>query len=274
MLSKKIKDPLFKKTLEKLEEVLGPDMEEFTVERAVVGIFFSGVKLSNGSGGLCFTPIKEIPEAVCCPSSIEAMPLSGKMAGKPIGYYLESLDSKHPMKRMMALCVLNALSSSCWEKEKPTDYTIEYGVDAFDAVDIPVKGKIVVVGALVPMLRKLLKEEAPFVVLEQDPSTLKGKELDHYQDAKEADKCVPDADLLVITGVTVLNNTLKGLMELAKKGAEVVVTGPTVSMVPDAFFDLGVTVMGGVVVTKVDELLDIISKVAQAIISLVDMPKE
>ncbi|MGL6220913.1 MAG: Rossmann-like domain-containing protein, partial [Lacrimispora sphenoides] len=36
--------------------------------------------------------------------------------------------------------------------------------------------------------------------------------------------------------------------------------GPTASMLPDSFFQRGVTTMGGVLVTKPDEVLDIISE--------------
>ena len=52
-----------------LSERLGDDLENLIMERLVIGVFFTGVELSNGASGLCFTPIKEIPEAVCCPSS-------------------------------------------------------------------------------------------------------------------------------------------------------------------------------------------------------------
>ena len=47
---------------------------------------------------------------------------------------------------------------------------------------------------------------------------------------------------------------------MAKPGAEIVVTGPTASMLPDSFFRRGVTTLGGILVTKPDELLDIISE--------------
>ena len=47
---------------------------------------------------------------------------------------------------------------------------------------------------------------------------------------------------------------------LAKEGAEVLVTGPTAGMLPDAFFKRGVTMIGGILVTKPDELLNIISE--------------
>ena len=101
---------------------------------------------------------------------------------------------------------------------------------------------------------------ADFHILELDKATLKPDELPYFAEASRAPELVPDADLLVITGTTLLNDTLPGLLELAKPGARIVVTRPTVSMLPDAFFKRGVTALGGILVTRPDELLDIISE--------------
>ena len=60
--------------------------------------------------------------------------------------------------------------------------------------------------------------------------------------------------------MTILNNTLPGLLQMAKPGAEILITGPTASMLPEAFFARGVTMLGGIQVTKPDELLNIISE--------------
>jgi uncharacterized protein (DUF4213/DUF364 family) len=57
-----------------------------------------------------------------------------------------------------------------------------------------------------------------------------------------------------------LNNSLEGLLAMIKKDARVLITGPTVSMLPDAFFEKGVTMLGGVIVTKPDEVLNVISE--------------
>src|SRR6202007_925712 len=59
-------------TIALIGNILGAELEEITIERAVVGLFFTGVKLSNGAAGSSATPIKSIPEAVCCPSSAMA----------------------------------------------------------------------------------------------------------------------------------------------------------------------------------------------------------
>ena len=249
---------ILKETVGMIVDAFGSDLEMITIERAVFGLFFSGVKLSTGHGGVCYTPVKEMPEAVCCPSSARAMPLSGRLKGRTAAEYLEYIFDKNILKRTLGIAALNALSTLYWQLKPPTDYTIQYGYNAFDDVDPRRYDYSVVVGALVPMLKKLISADADFAVMEMDSRTLKGKELDHYLPPSEASKCVPNADLMVITGVTVLNDTLPGLLELRKPGAEIIVTGPTVSMLPDAFFKRGVTSLGGIVVTKPDELLDLL----------------
>ena len=251
---------LLQESAEIIKDYFGERLNKMVVERAVFGLFFSGVKISTGHGGLCFTPVKEIPEAVCCPSSAKAMPLSGKLRGRSVKDYLDDLSHANILRKTLAIATLNALSACYWEENKDLDYKIEMDVDSFDVMEIPQGKKSVVIGALVPMLKKLLAADADFKVLEMDSRTLKGKELEHFAPSKDAGLYLPDSDLDVITGVTILNDTLPDLLAMCKLGADILVTGPTAGMIPDAFFKRGVTVMGGILVTKPDELLDIISE--------------
>lgn len=253
-------NPILAESIARVKETMGQTIEDLFVERAVLGLFFSGVKLSDGSGGVCFTPIKEIPEAVCCPSSAKAMPLSGRLRGRPVQEYLSDIFSGNILKKALGIAVLNALSASCWSSGQHRGYLLETGVDAFDKITIDPHKKTVVIGALAPMLKKLRTAEADFHVLEMDPSTLKPYEMPYYIPAGQAARYVPEADLLIITGTTLINDTLPGLLSMTKDNAEILVTGPTASMLPEAFFSRGVTHIGGVLVTKPDELLDIISE--------------
>ena len=239
---------LLQESAEIIKDYFGEKLNKMVVERAAFGLFFSGVKISTGHGGLCFTPVKEIPEAVCCPSSAKAMPLSGKLSGRSVKSYLDDLSHANILRKTLAIATLNALSTCYWEENKDLDYKIEIDVDSFDVMEIPQGKKSVVIGALVPMLKKLLAADADFRVLE------------HFAPSKDAGLYLPDADLDVITGVTILNDTLPDLLAMCKPGADILVTGPTAGMIPDAFFKRGVTVMGGILVTKPDELLDIISE--------------
>jgi len=251
---------ILRETVDELQSRFGHKFGGITVERAVIGIFFTGVKLSNGSGGLCFTPIKEIPQAVCCPSSLRALPWSGKFRGRPVTTFLDALFDPGPVKRAFGIAVVNALSASSWEQEPPEDYHIERGTDPLETVEIPDDAHVVVIGALVPILMRLKKRGKPYSIIEMDPRTLKPDEMPFWVPVERTSEVVPQADLLVITGTSLLFHSLEPILASAKKGAHIIIVGPTASMLPGAFFRHGVSVLGGDLVLHPDDLLDILSE--------------
>ncbi|MGB7788617.1 Rossmann-like domain-containing protein [Methanoregula sp.] len=251
---------ILKETVAELRSRLSDQFAELTVERVAIGIFFTGVKLSNGSGGICFTPIKEIPQAVCCPSSLRALPCSGKFRERSVADFLDSLFDESPVKRAVGIAIVNAMSASCWERNPPKNYTIERGSDALETIEIPDDAHVVVIGALVPILARLKKREKPFSVIEMDPRTLKDDEMPFWVPVERTAEVVPMADLLVITGTSLLFHSLEPILACANQGAQIIVVGPTASMLPDAFFRRGVSVLGGDLVSRPDELLDILSE--------------
>lgn len=242
-----------------VKEKLAADYEAISVERVVIGVFFSGIKLSNGSAGLSYTPVKDVPEAVCCPSSAGRIFDPFKIKGMPADHVLTALNSKEPIKAAVAIAALNALSAVCWERGLTDDYRIQIDTDAVDAVRMPAERSVAVIGAFVPVLRKLKARGGRWWVIEQDPRTLKADELDHFISADQSRQTIAAADVLIITGVTLVNHTLEPILEAARPDAEIAVIGPTASLLPDALFTRGVRVMGGVQVKKPDELLDILA---------------
>ena len=62
-------------TVASIQNILGADLDRITVERAVVGLFFTGVKLDTGVTGASATPLRSIADAL-------AMPFSGKLRGR------------------------------------------------------------------------------------------------------------------------------------------------------------------------------------------------
>ena len=233
------------------------DIKDITIDRVVVGIFFTGVKLSTGHGGLCATPVKEIPQAVCCPSFAREMPYSGKMKGRPVEWILDQLDSNHILLKTIAIATLNALSAIEFEKG---GYVIDNETDSFDSLDVDASSTVVVVGALVPILRKALKANSTLYILEKDKSTLRGQELDHFVEADKFMEVVPKATHLVITGTTLINDSLDGLLEVAPEEADILVTGPTSSMIPDVFFKHKVKKLGGDILRDPDTALNILAE--------------
>jgi len=247
-------------TIAAIGSILGPELDEIMVERVVVGLFFTGVKLTNGSTGSCATPIKTIPEAVCCPSSAMAMPFPGKLAGRPAADLAREALSAHGIRRAVGIATVNALADYCWRRRPDPEVELCPGVDAFDATEIGDGDKVVVVGAFVPFLKELKRRGQPFLVLEQDPATLKADELPFFRPAEQAAEILPTADVALITGATLVNNTLEDLLALARPATRVTIVGPTVGMLSDAFFARGADVLGCVRITAPDAFLDLLAE--------------
>lgn len=200
---------ILRETHDYIQAELGNEINTITLQRIVIGLFFTGVKLSNGVGGICFTPIKTIPEAVCCPSSAQAMPLSGQLKGTAVTKLMASMYNGNFLRKAIGIAVLNALSQTCWQKKMPQKYEIQNSIDALNVVEITEDAYVVVVGALAPFIKKLKKREKNFAILEMDPSTLKQDEMPFYVHGSKASEVVPKADVLVITGTTLINWFIK-----------------------------------------------------------------
>lgn len=71
---------------------------------------------------------------------------------------------------------------------------------------------------------------------------------------------VPKADVLVITGTTLINGTLEKILNLARPDTQVIVLGPTASLIPHAFFKRGVNILGGDIITNPDKMLDTLTE--------------
>lgn len=247
-------------TIAVIRDTVAGEIEAVTVERAVVGLFFTGVKLTTGHVGACATPIKTIPEAVCCPSSAHAMPFPGKLRGRRAADLMEEAQRPDGIRRAVGVATMNALAALCWDRRSHPDVELETGVDAFDAAEIRPGEQVVVVGAFGPFLRELKRRGQPYLVLEQDPSTLKTEELPYYRHASEAALVVPEADVLLVTGTTLLNDTLDAILAAARPEARAVVIGPTVGLVPEPYLRRGCNVLGTIRVTDADGFLDVLAE--------------
>ena len=71
---------------------------------------------------------------------------------------------------------------------------------------------------------------------------------------------MPQADVLLVTGTTLLNDTLDEILAAARPNACKVVVGPTVGLVPDAYLRRGCGVLGTIRVTRGDEFLDMLAE--------------
>ncbi len=147
-------EPILAETIAGIRHILGGDLDHIAVDRAVIGLFSTGVKLDTGTAGACATPLRSIPEAVCCPSSAMAMPFPGKLRGRLARELLKDTQAASGIRRAVGVATMNALAEMCWERRATPDVEMQSGVDAYDAAKIQLGEQVVVVGAFVPFRRR------------------------------------------------------------------------------------------------------------------------
>ena len=250
-------------TIAAVTDILGGDIERIRVERAVAGLFFTGVKLDAGPGmaaaGTCATPHDAAPADICCPLDAHRVAFR-RIAGRKAAELMQDAATGSGLQRAVGIATLNALADLCWQRRPCVGVDLLPGADAFEAAAPAAGEQVVLVGAFIPFLKELKRRRQPYLVLERSPAPLKSEELPFYRPAEEAATVVPLADLLLITGSTLITDTLEDLLALARPDARVTVVGPTVGMLPDAFLARGADILGSVRITRPDDFLDLLAE--------------
>lgn len=259
MSSDILPDSILAETIAAVTDILGPELDGLTVERAVVGLFFTGVKLSAGAAGTCATPRDAAPGDICCPISAHRVNFR-RLAGRPASELMRDALSENGLARAVGIATLNALADLCWQRRPHPDVELLPNADAFDASRCHLGEQVVLVGAFIPFLKELKRRGLSYLVLERGTAMLKAEEFPFYRPAEQAAAVVPAADVLLVTGSTLLTDTLEELLALARPDARVTIVGPTVGMLPDAFLARGASILGSVRITEPDAFLDLIAE--------------
>jgi len=235
-------------------------LQNVHVDDLVIGIFFTGVKLSTGHAGVASTPVGEIPEAVCCPTSAARMPQAGNLEDKPISEILKySLDA-NVLKSAVGVATLNALSQIILETMEAIDYPMIKDKDGFDLLRIQPNENVSIIGAFGPYIRRLKMMGNPFFIIEKNPLTLRSDEMKYFKPESEMRSALEKSEVVIITGTTIVNHTIDTILSFIKNGIRTAIIGPTASMIPDAFFKRGVHVMGGVRILDTDLMIKILKQ--------------
>jgi uncharacterized protein (DUF4213/DUF364 family) len=235
-------------------------LEEISVEDVVIGVFFTGVKLSTGHAGVAFTPIGEMPEAVCCPSSAARMPAAGSLAKTPVLEILPYALDRNVLKSAIGVATLNAVTQIIVESSTPEGCSIVKDKDGFELLRILPHETVSLVGAFGPYIRQLKMMGNPFFVIERNPQTLRPDEMKFFRSEAEAGATLERSDAAILTGTAIVNHSIDGILPHLKNLKRAAIIGPTASMLPDAFFRKGVSVMAGVRISDPEKMSGILKQ--------------
>lgn len=250
------KRSLMVELLEHVEKLAG-GLDELKVVDARLGLFYTGVRLSDGSCGVAYTPREEAYLGSCCPSSYRSLPNAGRFSGRPAKELSMLSLGRNPFERSVGVAVINALSSRVLFNG---DYDVVYGVDAASLVDVREEDTLALVGAFTPYLRRYSGRVARLIVFELKREALGnlGRGVEVYGASEYY--MLEEADVAIVTGSVFVTGLEDLVFQHLRSAREVALVGPTASMVPDPLFRHGVTVVGGVRVDNPGEALRIISE--------------
>ncbi len=228
-----------------------PNINKITANRVVLGLGYTAVTLSTGHSGLCYTFQNEIAHAT---SHCQVSDLAGTLAGTKAFKLAEKAKSWEISECVVGFAALNALSQIIIEKN-PENYTITNG-DALDQLKLTKKDVVAMVGYIGPFANPIRAKVKKLYILERTPAK---REEGIFPDVA-CDQILPMANVVLITGTAIANGTIDHLLNLTEKAREVSIIGASAGIIPDVLFKRGVTVIGGVRVTDVEKMMQVVAE--------------
>jgi len=167
----------------------------------------------------------------------------GDLRGKSALELAEYANSDNLMEATIGMATINSLIDI-----DETKCVVE---NALDILAQKGGGKSIAVIGHFPWIPKLRKVARKLWVLEQRPQA-------GDLPAEAAESVLPQADVVAITGTSLINHTAEKLLDLSK-GSFVVMVGPTSPLSP-VLFDWGVDVISGTKVVEPEKVIRSISE--------------
>jgi uncharacterized protein (DUF4213/DUF364 family) len=173
-----------------------------------------------------------------------ALPDAGRLHLRGGRALAELVRSASPPEVSVGMATINALL--------PHDEGALVDLNAEQVIAQRGSGKHVVLVGHFPFVRRLRERVGRLSVLELRP---RGGDLP----ASAAPDVIPQADVLALTSLTLLNGTFEALARLARPGALLLLLGPSTPLSP-LLFDHSVHLLFGAVVTDVDAVLQTVAQ--------------
>jgi uncharacterized protein (DUF4213/DUF364 family) len=204
-------------------------LENLTISDVRIGVLLSAVLLSDGSCGVSSTAIDT---NVHCDKKNrdfgEFSPL--KIKGQKVSSLFE-MSKKTMLTDILKTAVLNAISSKILSI---SDYRIIENTDPIDLIDLDSKKTITVVGGFQTYIQRISGTDNKLYVLELNENALSAEQKQFFVPANKYAEILPVSDIVIITGLTLVNNTIPDILFENK----VDIIGATRITDPDLLFSI------------------------------------
>ncbi len=202
---------------------------------------FGMIALADGSCGFFYTRFDNTLERLlaCNPAQVVAKPVLEVAAG--------FLDSD-PLTKALGLGALNALGQHLLQAG---GYRLDHTTDPLGQLDLDRGRHVGMVGFFPPLVELLQQRGTALTVIEKDTQFL--AEQGNFTVTLDPAH-LAGCDRVLVTGSTLMNDTLDGVLACCDNNARVALIGPTAACLPDPLFERGVDVVGSSTVLNLARL--------------------
>lgn len=217
------------------------------VEQAGVGVRYTFV-ITESAGkrflGMSYTPVEDLTHGDS-EAALEAYEVL-KEGHDPCSL----AESPYPLVKSLLVAYLNSLTAHVYE---PSSNAV--GVDVLDVMRFSKQDVVAVVGYIGPVIKGLTGKVKEIIVLERNPRR-RGQALPDVS----VPRALKKATKVVVTGATLVNDTIDLVLEHSTNADAVALVGATASLYPEPLFRRGISIIAGFRI-----LPDNVEKVANAL---------
>lgn len=218
--------------IKKVLEAAKPYLEGRTIKDAVIGLSLIAIQLDNGNVGVSYVLRESLPAG--CSIFPYAQDIIGKTAIEIAEWVLTGNED---VQRSIGMAVLNAASrSQILEDVDTPDSSFGIMVLATDTVGM--------IGYIPPIAAEFKRKAGKVIIFDMGLS-LRGGDKGEVYSMQDQPKLLPTCDIVILSGTTVINNTIDELLTWCSSAREIIMVGSSTPMFPEAFKDTKVTVLAG-----------------------------
>ena len=248
---------IIEQTIAFLKENYRDQILDLRITDLRIGVFLTGIKLSDGSVGISGTVSPPDSEIHCKKGDRDFGDYTpNQFRGRKVLDLLET-GKKSGFIESLKIAALNAISAAIMER---STYKVLRNTDPIDLIDLGSAKTISLVGAFPSYIHKISQTKNKLFVLEFNEEALDKKFRKYYVPAERYPAILPVSDIIIITGISLVNNTFDRLLESTMSGSEVIVTGPSCSFIPDILFKKGIKIIGSVKITDPESAFNVIGE--------------
>jgi hypothetical protein len=225
---------------QRLHEYVSKRIMIMRIREVRIGVGYAAVALNRIGTGLAAV-IRENMESHCTVVA-KAGTLAGTPASELLGYLT---NSRNAVERALGLATANAVLS----RKPPGEES-----DALTLMNLSSKDHVAMVGLFRPLVPRIEQTGAKLTILEQN------KALPNVLNFRSRGNILKICTVAIITGTSILNNTLETILNDLGNPRWVSILGPSTPVCRDIFAGTPVTHLGGSIVLDRQKVLQIVSE--------------